>query len=145
MTRLSNLVTRQLRITIITSCGMVSGVALACWWTLTITTPPIRDIALATVEIAAPSVTVINPSVWAVQLYQPLRDTPTVAEPASSTLKLVSIITKNGDFIAAIATVEGLTFVKKGDALPWGTINHIEAQAVDITTADRTMRLKLQP
>lgn len=132
-------------------CGIVGGITCAAWWAFTLHPPAVSVISLPTVTPPPPAVTAIDPALWSVCLYQPLSDAPKVTAPTSSTLNLVSIITKDGVLIAAIAvqeSVEGLTastlaFVKKGEVLPWGTIQELDAQSVEVLTGGNTVRLEL--
>jgi hypothetical protein len=133
--------------------GVILQVA-ACWslallaglWAWRVTSPTLtptptpRPAAMAAAQ-AAPS----DSANWNVILWRPFGDTPAPAAAPPASLKLFSILQQPDGLTAAIATSDGLVYVRSGDTCKGFAVVRVEASAVILRGNGQELRLGLQP
>lgn len=120
-----------------------SAVVWATWPVAHQVRPPLA----APLPPAATTTARIDSTVWDVRLWQPFTDAPVVTEAPAPPLKLYSILTRDGVFIAALSTGDQtpLVYARAGDVVQGITIHTVDATGVDVRSSVGNQRLELRP
>jgi hypothetical protein len=123
------------------SLALLAG--LWAWLVASPTAEPIptpRPAAVAGAQ-AVPS----DSSTWNIVLWRPFSDAPAPAAAPPASLKLFSILQQADGLTAAIATSDGLVYVRGGGTCKGFTVVRVEASAVILRGNGQELRLELQP
>jgi len=148
MTSMSKLALQHYRRIWIIILLMAIVISSSGWWAMHMPLVVAQSITIAPITIREEVTAAIDPNIWRIQLYQPFTDQVKKVEVvALPNVQLVSILKRDGSYIAALASADsdGLLFVQVGTEYSFGKVQKIDATSVEISSSRGVVRMELKP